>query len=152
MSTATLVVDDGGEGFGEPPRRRLRLVGHNLRERTLFPATDSPFYMKSCQVTTPGLPPEVFAAGVVGNAPTKIEAAKNPGPHRRRWRVRSEGPVVVGGAIHHDLTLIDSSDDDAPFVVDRSAAPVRPSRRLVLRGTWLEVVLPHGEDWYHGRD
>ena len=34
------------------------------------------------------------------------------GPHRRRRRVRSEG-AVVGGAIHHDLTLVDSSDDDA---------------------------------------
>ena len=30
---------------------------------------------------------------------------------------------------HHDLTLVDSSDDDAPFVVP---APARPSRRLVL--------------------
>ena len=50
------------------------------------------------------------------------------GAHRRRRRVRSEG-AVVGGAIH-DLTLVDSSNDDAPFVV--SAAPARPSRRLVL--------------------
>ena len=40
---------------------------------------------------------------------------------------------MVGGAIHHDLTLSDSSDDDAPFTVLRSAAaPARPSRRLVL--------------------
>ena len=40
---------------------------------------------------------------------------------------------MVGGAIHQDLTLIDSSDDDAPFIVPRSAAsPARPSRRLVL--------------------
>ena len=40
---------------------------------------------------------------------------------------------MVGAAIHHDLTLIDSSDDDAPFTVPRSAAaPARPSRRLVL--------------------
>ena len=37
------------------------------------------------------------------------------------------------GAIFHDLTLIDSSDDDAPFTVPGSAAsPARPSRRLVL--------------------
>ena len=63
--------------------------------------------------------------------------AKNPGPHRRRRRVRSEGsdrgfPGVVGAAIHHDLTLIDSSDDDAPFTVPRSAAaPARPSRKSV---------------------
>ena len=35
----------------------------------------------------------------------------------------------MGGATC-DLTLVDSSDDDAPFVV--SAAPARPSRRLVL--------------------
>ena len=48
------------------------------------------------------------------------------GRHRRRRRVRSEG---AGGAIHHDLTLVDSSDDDALFVVP---APARPSRRLVL--------------------
>ena len=38
-----------------------------------------------------------------------------------------------GGAIYHDLTLIDSSDDDAPFVIPGSAAsPAGPSRRLVL--------------------
>ena len=61
---------------------------------------------------------------------------KNPGPRRRRRRLRSEGsdrgcPGGVGAAIHHDLTLIDSSDDDAPFTVP--AAPrARPSRRLVL--------------------
>ena len=41
-------------------------------------------------------------------------------PHRRR-RVRSEGSEL-GGAIHHDLTLIDSSDDDTPFTVPSSAA------------------------------
>ena len=39
---------------------------------------------------------------------------------------------MVGAAIHHDLTLIDSSDG-APFTVPRPAtAPARPSRRLVL--------------------
>ena len=39
---------------------------------------------------------------------------------------------MVGAAIHHDLTLIDSSDD-GPFIVPRPAtAPARPSRRLVL--------------------
>ena len=32
--------------------------------------------------------------------------------HCRRQRVRSEG---AGRAIHHDLTLVNSSDDDAPF-------------------------------------
>ena len=58
-----------------------------------------------------------------------------PQRRTRRRRVRSEGsdrgcPGVVGTAIHHDLTLIDSSDDDAPFIVP--AAPrARPSRRLV---------------------
>ena len=36
-------------------------------------------------------------------------------------------PGVVGAAIHNDLTLIDSSDDDVPFTVPRSAeAPTRP--------------------------
>ena len=30
----------------------------------------------------------------------------------------------MGAAIHHDLTLIDSSDVDAPFVVPRSATLV----------------------------
>ena len=71
--------------------------------------------------------------------PTSSAAAieANPGPHRRRRRVCSEGPDVgpsgvVGDVIHHDLTLVDSSDDDTPFVVTRSAAPARPSRRLVL--------------------
>ena len=60
-------------------------------------------------------------------------------PSRRRRRVpHSEGshrghPAVEGGAIFHDLTLIDSSDDDAPFTVPGSgASPARPSRRLVL--------------------
>ena len=70
--------------------------------------------------------------------PTSSSAreAKNSGPHRRRRRVRIEGsdlgrPGVVGAAIQHDLTLFDSSDDDAPFTV--LAAPrARPSRRLVL--------------------
>ena len=33
----------------------------------------------------------------------------------------------MGGAIHHDQTLIDSSDEDTPFVVS-----ARPSRRVVL--------------------
>ena len=37
------------------------------------------------------------------------------------------------GAIYHDLTLIDSSDDDALFVIPGSAvSPARPARRVVL--------------------
>ena len=42
----------------------------------------------------------------------KPTQAKNPALRRRR-RIRDLGPPV------HDLTLIDSSDDDAPFVVTR---------------------------------
>ena len=42
------------------------------------------------------------------------------GPHCRRGE----------SAVREYLTLVDSSDDDAPFVV--SAAPARRSRRLVL--------------------
>ena len=64
--------------------------------------------------------------------------------HRRRRRVRSEGSVL-GPPICHDLILINSSDDDeAPFVVTRSAAP-RQSRRLVIQDRdwdtliWVEV-------------
>ena len=39
---------------------------------------------------------------------------------------------MVGGALH-DLTLVDFSDDDAPFGKSRSTAAQRePSRRLVL--------------------
>ena len=39
---------------------------------------------------------------------------------------------VSGAVVHHDLTLIDSSDDDAPFIVPRPAPVfVRPSRRGV---------------------
>ena len=51
-----------GEGFGEPPRRRLRLA-LTQRERTHFQATDSPFCMKprlkpllhKCQTRRPNL-------------------------------------------------------------------------------------------------
>ena len=55
-------------------------------------------------------------------------------PSRRRRRVRHRGhPTVEEGAIYHDLTLIDSSDDDAPFVIPGSAvSPARPTRRVVL--------------------
>ena len=71
------------------------------------------------------------------------------GPHRRRRRVRSKGldfgpPAVVGGAIHHDLTLIDSSDDDAPFIVPRSAAsPARPSLKPPHSRSRTEEVWRH---------
>ena len=59
------------------------------------------------------------------------------GPRRRRRRIQWEGsdsrpPTVAGGPIHHDLTLIHSSDEDAPFTVPRAAFPARPSRRVVL--------------------
>ena len=57
-------------------------------------------------------------------------------------RVRSDGAVVVG-AIHQNLGLIDSSDDDAPFVVTRSAVAQGPSRRLVL--------VPESGDALHSR-
>ena len=51
-----------------------------------------------------------------------VPQAKNVGPHhRRRRRVRSEGSDP------EHLTLIDSSDENAPFVVK-----ARPSHRLVL--------------------
>ena len=56
------------------------------------------------------LPQEVF-----------VPQAKNVGHHRRRRRARSEGSDP------EHSTLIDSSDEDAPFLV-----PARPSRRLVL--------------------
>ena len=59
------------------------------------------------------------------------------GPRHRRRKIQWEGsdsrpPTVAGGPIHHDLTLIDSSDEDAPFTVPRAAFPARPSRRVVL--------------------
>ena len=46
--------------------------------------------------------------------------AKNPGPNRRRRRVRSEGSDsgcagVVGAATHHDLILVDSADRKCPI-------------------------------------
>ena len=55
----------------------------------------------------------------------RVGEAKNPGPHRRRRRrVPSEGSESgLPGVVHHDLTLVDSSDDDAPFVVPRSTGP-----------------------------
>ena len=51
----------------------------------------------------------------------RVGEAQNPGPVRRVRRVPSEGSefgpsTLVGAAIHHDLTLIDSSDDDALLV------------------------------------
>ena len=61
---------------------------------------------------------EVPSNSIPRSSSAAVEA--NPGPHRRR-RVRSEGSDPG------HLTLIDSSDEDAPFVV-----PARPSRRLVL--------------------
>ena len=52
----------------------------------------------------------------------RVGEAKNPGPHRRRRRrVPSEGSESgLPRVVHHDLTLIDSSDDDVPLVVPRS--------------------------------
>ena len=47
----------------------------------------------------------------------RVGEAKNPGPHRRGRR-RSESRLP--GVVHHNLTLIDSSDDDVPLVVPRS--------------------------------
>ena len=48
--------------------------------------------------------------------------------------IRHRGfPTVEEGPIYHDLTLIDSSDDDAPFVIPGSAiSPARLARRVVL--------------------
>ena len=49
---------------------------------------------------------------------------------------------MVGGAIHHDLSLIDSSDEDAPFVV-----PARPS----LGGVGPRVRWAiQDRDWHRG--
>ena len=80
----------------------------------------APIHLKSYQLSTPfqGCHKKCPLQGVVDH-------------HRRRRRVRSEGSDP-GPPICHDLTLIDSSDDDTPFVVTRSAAAPRPSRRLVL--------------------
>ena len=80
---------------------------------------------------------EVLPSITIPTSSSAAMAARNPGPHGRRRRVCSEGPHVgpsgvVGDVIHHNLTLADFTDDDTPFVVTRSAAPARPSRRLVL--------------------
>ena len=50
----------------------------------------------------------------------RVGEAQNPGPGRLR-RISTQdsdlGRAAAGAsAIHHDLTLIDSSDDDAPLV------------------------------------
>ena len=59
--------------------------------------------------------------------PTVFDSVDSPS--RRRRRVPHSGhPTVEEGPIYHDLTLIDSSDDDAPFVIPGSAAPARPPR------------------------
>ena len=65
--------------------------------------------------------------------PTVLDSVDSPS-RRRRTVPHSEGSHRgEGGAIFHDLTLVDSSDDDAPFTVPGSAAsPARSSRRLVL--------------------
>ena len=66
--------------------------------------------------------------------PTSSSAAieANPGPHRRRRRVCSEGRDVGPSGVVGGVDLVDSSDADTPFVVTRSADPARPSRRFVL--------------------
>ena len=71
---------------------------------------------------------------VVGVASSSVAVEANPGPHHRRRRVCSDGSEsgFPGAVVHHDLTLIDSSDDDAPFTAPRPAAFARPSHRLVL--------------------
>ena len=77
---------------------------------------------------------EVLPSNTIPTSSSAVVEA-NPGPHRRRRRVCSDGSEsgLPGAVVHHDLTLIDSSDDDAPFTVPRlAAAPARPSRRLVL--------------------
>ena len=61
---------------------------------------------------------DAFEQDLVGS-PELLATQVEDSRHRRRRRVRSEGRAVVGGAIHVDLILIDSLDDDAPFVVTR---------------------------------
>ena len=52
---------------------------------------------------------------------SEIISRRTPGPRRRR-RIRDHGLPV------HDLTLIDSSDDHAPFVVTRRSATLVEER------------------------
>ena len=59
----------------------------------------------------------------------RVGEAKNPGPRRRLRRVSSEGPI------YHDLTLVDSSDDDTPFVLPWSVAG-RGTATLSLMTEW----------------
>ena len=68
--------------------------------------------------TVPVVAQELFAARVIENAPTTIEAA-NPGPHRRRRRRVYSDCSDPGRSTHHDLTLVDSSDDDTPICGDQ---------------------------------
>ena len=62
----------------------------------------------------------------------RVGEAKNPGPRRRLRRVSNEesdpGPASVGAAIHHDMTLVDSADDDAPFVLPGRRGSVHGAR------------------------
>ena len=95
---------------------RVGVVDESMQDASVPGSGTHPHEELSVDDTVPGLPQEVFAAGVVD---------------RRRRRVRNEGSDP-GPPIFYDLTLIDSSDDDTPFVVTRSAAAPRPSRRLVL--------------------
>ena len=65
-----------------------------------------------------------------GKLPSNTIPTSSSGPQRRRRRVRIEGsdlgrPGVVGAAIHRDLILIDSSDDDVPFTVPKSVARIK---------------------------
>ena len=117
-------------------RRVRRRIGDNDSEDALIRNGES--------LEVPSQPTEPRTRRLVLVSSTQVDPVPPTvpdsvdGPRRRRRRVRSEGsdfelPAVVGGAIHLVLTLIDSSDNDTPFIVPSSAAArARPSRRLVL--------------------
>ena len=74
---------------------------------------------RSSHVGDLGRVPETIVDALEEDLGWRDRQAKNPGP-RRRQRIRGEGSDL--GTPVHDLTLIDSSDDDAPFVVNRRSA------------------------------
>ena len=144
-----------GEASNPGPRIRRLLKpvdGHDVARRTTQEDSDSdapllrPVVANVEGKTMPASSDAVVAFHRGGDNELLLHRASNttpsvpgesPHPTRRSARLQSMGcrgsPGVVGAAIYHDLTLIDSSDDNAPFSVPRpAAAPARPSRRLVL--------------------
>ena len=113
----------------------LLLPGSRRRVRRRIRDSDSEdAFIRDGERTTPRRRLVLVSSTQVDPVPPTVFDSVDSPSRRRRRLPHSEGshcghPAVEEGAIYHDLTLIDSSDDDAPFTVPRSAAsPARPPR------------------------